>query len=249
MLSSCAPTQCNHSGSDSAHVENVQALSDNIRINTTERWLEFDATVCAIEDPDVTVPLYLEVAVCTWDTREYESLFATSAKPSTIHAGLLMLGLEPGAPGAWDTDDTNTLIPIPPTGPLVEISVLVTAPNGSGTSVPLASLIRFADEAPADVKDTPITWRFTGSQLIPNRTDPGRSIYRADIEGNIIGLSSFGGETIAPSTLHHPDLAVDPAFWIADFSTLPQTRTHVRIRIAPTEPIDPEDSGSTHTAR
>jgi len=71
-------------------------LSDSVRVNLTDRYVEFDAEAVAIEDPDVTVPLYLELAVCLWNTKEHESLFATAARPSNIHAGLLLLDARPG---------------------------------------------------------------------------------------------------------------------------------------------------------
>ena len=43
---------------------------------------------------------WLEQVACMVGTREHESLVVVEAKPSEVHAALLLLGLEPGTPKA-----------------------------------------------------------------------------------------------------------------------------------------------------
>ncbi len=123
----------------------------------------------------------LEVLVCAPDSREHEALVMADIRPSHIHAALIAIGAEPGAPGGliW-------------TGERFEMR----EPGGPAIAV------RLAPEAEkliwTDARDwfmtqprtnLPTRWLFTGSAL------DGDS-YRADIDGTIVGLVSFATEVV-----------------------------------------------------
>jgi len=63
---------------------------------------------------------YLEQIACGVASREHESLVVIKAKPSAIHAAMLLAGFEPGAPGKW-TYENNVLGTIAPTGEKLEV--------------------------------------------------------------------------------------------------------------------------------
>ena len=74
--------------------------SPGLRVSREARALEFDGTV-PIDVHGKAPRVFLEVLVCSRDTREHESLVVTDVKPSSVHAALLMLGMTPGTPGSW----------------------------------------------------------------------------------------------------------------------------------------------------
>ena len=76
-------------------------LAEGLRINRAERWLELDGFVpIDVRETDRTgyrLVRYLEcIAVTPVSGKDHEALIVTSVRPSTIHAALLTLGLEPG---------------------------------------------------------------------------------------------------------------------------------------------------------
>jgi hypothetical protein len=65
---------------------------------------------------------------------------------------------------------------------------------------------------------------FAGSRFVDN-------IYAADMDGTIVGLTAFGGETIAWTAMYHPDTDRMTPEWIADGRKLPKFRTKVIVTI------------------
>lgn len=57
----------------------------------------------------------LEMLICKSQTKEHESILAINADAYLIHAGLLLLGAQPGTPASYDTEFH------PPTGQVVDI--------------------------------------------------------------------------------------------------------------------------------
>eukprot|EP00913_Durusdinium_trenchii_P006317 g5929.t1 len=95
----------------------------HVRVDAARRVVEFDGIVpidCHHEDtPDV----YLEVIACTKGTREHEALVMTEARPSHVHAALLLIGLTPGAPGAPAGRGEGA---IEPSGDAVRVEIVYT---------------------------------------------------------------------------------------------------------------------------
>ena len=66
----------------------------------------------------------LEMFLCKKGTKEHESVVAIDSPAFVIHAGLLALGIEPGAPASFGSEF------VPPTGPKLEIVVHWVDPKG-----------------------------------------------------------------------------------------------------------------------
>lgn len=204
----------------------TREIFPHIRIATDRSFIEIDGFVPIDAHNEKTTIVYLEQLVCLRDTKDHESVVVTDAKPSNIHAALLLMGTQPGSPGAWDWEGEE-IRAIPPTG------------------APLIIEIIFADGAPVPATDTVITtradktltqlardtgdeFRFGGSEVI---TRQGRERYRADGEGTIIGLTTFGGEVIGWSYLFNPDSGIEDPHWIANKAVVPPFGTKAVVRI------------------
>lgn len=170
------------------------ALTPLVRANRAARTVEFDAV--AVLDVG-----FLEQFVCLAGTREHESLFAFEGRASDIHAALLFIGLEPGAPGSWrkatpDDPETGSIVAIAPSGPELSVEVIV----GAAQPEPIASFIRVAPLADGSERlAAPIDsfrFVFAGSRLRRDRRT-GEDRYVADGSGSLIGLVTFGDETVA----------------------------------------------------
>lgn len=75
-------------------------------------------------------------------------------------------------------------------------------------------------------------WVFAGSRLTPstNPNAPGE-VYRADVDGTIVGLSTFGSETLALTVPLNPEAAAEEPRWIAGPAT-PARGTKIVVRIS-----------------
>lgn len=209
-------------------------ILDGVRIDPERRLVEFDAVVAVdCHDPETPV-VYLEVICCTPDTREHEALVVTRIPPSFVHAALLAVGGEPGRPGGWRREG-ETIVPTPPSGSRVLISFVVR--DGAGREVvhdPAEWIVqldtgRTLREVMADT-----AWVFAGSRL---REFGGREVYDADGTGQLIGLHTFGSETIAWMHIESPEAAIDEPQWLTNNDLLPAIGTPVvvRLEVAPGE--------------
>lgn len=228
----------------------VREVFPHVRVDTAAHVVEFDAVVSPLLVKDERAPLfYLEVAACTPDTREHETLFVSKARPSHVHAAMLLIGLKPGEPGGWKLVE-DRLRPVNPSGDRVDVRVAVPDPTRPGESVeadPLDWIISvrdgrsIRDSAPAnDGGPSPTPgWVFAGSRMVngrraaePTGVEP-REVYEADGSGTLIGLATFGGETISWSRTFSPDASVDAPEWIAKLDATPPAGTAVVVRIRP----------------
>lgn len=189
--------------------------------------MEFDGEIAIDAHHPQTPRVYLEVLVCTHDTREHESVVVTRAKPSLVHAAMLACGLTEGSPGSWDWDETTkTLRAIPPTGDPLRVDLIV-----DGVARSLADYAVRADSgAPlSDSGPPPASFLFSGSTL---RLRGGADRYEADGAGTLVGLTTFGTETIAWSRMYSPDASLEDPVWIANSALLPPRGTKVQVRIS-----------------
>jgi hypothetical protein len=110
--------------------------------------------------------------------QEHESVLRTDARPSTIHFGLLALGVKPGEPA--HLDPTHKLW-FPPTGDPVKISCRYVL-NGVPMDVPAWRMMRSVKTK----KEMPrLDWVFDGSRMLPD----GR--YAADLTGYVVSIVNF----------------------------------------------------------
>jgi len=194
-----------------------------VYLDVGRRIVSFDGTVAIDAHNDKTPTVYLEAIVCTKDTKEHESLVMTEARPSHIHAALLLAGLIPGTPGSFDWTG-ETMRPVPPKGAEVEIRLIV-----AGADWDPRAWVKNA-RTDVNLRDTLRQSHFVFAGSL-ERVKQGATLYDADHSGTLIGLSTFGTETIAFSHLLNPDSGIEEPVWIADRRAVPRLGTLVRVEI------------------
>lgn len=183
---------------------------------------------------------FLEQYVCTVGTREHEALFAFDGKASDVHAALLLAGLEPGRPGYWrELDGSNgerTIELVPPTGP--EVSIRVRFADGTEHGIEWFARASPVELREADAATTPPSrFVFAGSKFVTNRRT-GVERYAADSAGSLIGLVTFGDETIASVEVIPDKSDVAAQIWEAFTERMPEPGTIVTIVIGAVKPVD-----------
>lgn len=221
--------------SDAAVGEHWVEVFPHVRIDVARGLVEFEGQV-PIDPHDPQTPhLFLEVVVCPWDTKEHEALVATHAKPSHVHAALLMLGAIPGQPGTWRWDpESGRMSAVPPEGSPVPVSLRYV--DGTGRPVeadPAEWIIDVRERRSLRARaGHDAGWVFAGSSLAPRPDGPG-GYYKADVEGTLIGLATFGVEAVAWNRVFSPEAAVSAPEWIADPAKLPPYRSKITVRLGP----------------
>lgn len=206
-------------------------LSPGIRADVSAKAVEFDAEVIVnLSDPKRTV--YLEVLACPRNTKEHESLVMTSVKPSMVHAAMLAAGFKPGAPVTW-REEAGKSVPTPATGDPVRVEFRWTDPaSGEARSAGPLEWVKNSKtgERASELKESG-GFVFAGSVMVKKPT--GGERYDADDAGTLIGLASFGSETVAWTRAFSPDSSVDAPVWIADRERVPKIGTKVVVRLTP----------------
>lgn len=174
----------------------IVELKPGLRVDRARGAVELDGVISLDAG-------WLEQVVCARGTREHESIFVPDARPSEIHAALLLAGFEPGRPGLWRELADGGLELVPPSGDPVEVLLRVDSGDrsegGTATSAaeyrPISMFIRDARTG-RPFPDRPFV--FAGSLFAPNPPSlgPGEH-YVADWTGSIIGLVTFGDEVVA----------------------------------------------------
>ncbi|MBX3389172.1 MAG: hypothetical protein KF691_06915 [Phycisphaeraceae bacterium] len=223
-----------------------------IRINLVEKAVEFDGTVPVNAHTKAGLRVFLETTVCGYDSKEHESLVVTKAKPSQVHAALLLIGLKPGKPGAWRREEKKW-IGVPPEGDEVEVKFLLTAPDGTiREDDPAEWIVNERDGKPLSQVAPDAKWVFAGSKLAQKKPLPrapgdgvgpepkppvenernGPEFYVADVEGTLIGLTSFGTETIGLTAMYNPDNDKEAPQWVASPEKTPEIGAKVTVRVS-----------------
>lgn len=224
---------------ETAKVEDGGGLREflpHVRIDVGARVVEFDGTVPIDAHAAGSPRVYLELLACSRDTREHESLVVTDASPSSIHAALLAIGLEPGAPGTYEWQGERP-VAVVARGPRVRVTVVVER-DGKEVEEALGSWAktvrdgRSFEETLAGAGGAGGAGGgglvFAGSVTAERN---GVTRYMADGAGTIVGLTTFGTEVVAPTAMYNPDAGVEEPHWIADASRVPKFGTAVRVRI------------------
>jgi len=179
---------------------------------------------------------FLEQYVCSPSTREHESLFVFEGKARELHAALLLAGFNPGAPGSWrevpppegqPNDGNQQFAAVPPTGDAIRITVVLP----DGTEHPLTHFVRASPLTPNTDALPPNDFVFAGSRFRPDRRT-GVERYLADGSGSIIGLVTFGDETIAAVDVVPDQVSVAPPVWEAFTERMPKPGTRLTLRLA-----------------
>lgn len=208
----------------------------HIRIDREARTIELDGVVPIDAHAKATTKVYLEVIACSPDTKEHEALVLTKAKASHLHAALLLLDLVPGRPGAFEWKGQQ-LTSTAPDGPALSITLHYTDAAGRPAAARPQDwvLVESTGKHLADA-DPPGRFLFAGSKI--DKTDTGER-YRADLDGTLIGLTTFGSEAIAWSLVYSPQADVQEPDWLADRERVPPYNTPVTIRIRPADAPEP----------
>ena len=209
---------------------------------------------------------FLEQYVCAVGTREHESLFVFEGKASELHAAMLLAGWTPGKPGSWrevppqptdaaeqarPTEEAQRLsdptarnqrfVAVPPSGEALELTVVM--PDGS--TRPLTYFVRASplgrpttEEVSGEPTKTPTPpnrFIFAGSRF---RTDPRTGVerYIADGSGSIVGLVTFGDETIAAVDVIPDQVSAAEPVWEVFTERMPKPGTRWTLRIERARP-------------
>ncbi len=196
-----------------------------VLLDEQTKIIELPGKIPIINKPADGTVVFLEQLVCTPDTKEHEVLVVVQAKPSHVHAALLLLGLEPGKPAEWKLEG-DKLVPVQPTGPELEIEFIYKDEHGAEhTATPSDWVINFKNRQEHLPQRFPV---FAGSAM--RKVSNNRERYYADSEGTLIGLATFGTEVIAwPDVFSHESSQHEPE-WIAS-PDMPPLDTPVTVRI------------------
>jgi hypothetical protein len=161
----------------------------------------------------------LEMFACPRGTKEHESIVAVLAPPSTIHAGLLAVGAQPGTPARFQPEYQ------PPTGTEIDIWVLWRDREGQPRKVRAQEWVRQARSK----RELAYPWVFVGSSFWVDEST-GKRHYNAD-GGDFICVSNFPTATLdipVESTQSDDDLLYE-----AFTERIPAAGTRVRLVLAP----------------
>lgn len=229
----------------------LREVFPHVRVDAQAKLIEIDAIVPIDAHDPQTPNVYLEVVLCTADSKEHESLVMTRARASHVHAALLLIGLQPGSPGRveWTpaTKDTPAKATrIAPTGDDVDITFRWNKPSGDTTPTSPTTVtespwdwIETIDAKTSQRSSIPPSsraqWLFAGSStrtnaIINERGDRG-TLYAADTAGTLIGLTTFGTETLALSQVLSPESSIDEPLYLASTSRTPKVGTKVVVVI------------------
>lgn len=212
---------------DAAEPAGFREVFPHVRVDIKEKIVQFDGIV-PIDAHDENAPwVFLEVVACSPDTKEHEALVMTQAKASHVHAALLLIGTHPGTPGKWKFENEQ-IIPIAPTGDVLRVELRFRTVDGLEKSFTPQEMIVNAKDQRKFGEGRDGRWVFAGSQMI---TRGGREWYDADGAGTLVGLTTFGSETIAWSEMISPEAAVEEPSWIADKATVPPAGTAITVTI------------------
>jgi hypothetical protein len=138
----------------------------SIRVYVQEKRIEIDGEI------KLGPGIMIEVFACTPTGKTHETVMIVDAMPSNVHAALLLIGLKPGKPVAFQGEDRM------PTGDPVKMSVRWKDGDKTKTVRAEDLLLNVRDKRPMK----PQTWVFCGSAMDPQSPKP----YLADMVGNII---------------------------------------------------------------
>ncbi|MFA9477256.1 YdjY domain-containing protein [Phycisphaerales bacterium AB-hyl4] len=189
-----------------------------VTVDLETRQLELEAVV-VLRDGD-----WLELLVCSPQTREHESILTVEARPSHIHLALLLLGYQPGSPMQWEQTDDGYLTR-PPQGELLSIYIAYEDDDGEEVEVPATDWIR---HEPTGETMAGNVWLFAGSVF---ERIHEQNLYVADLNGTIVSLVNFGDDLIARPTQVTDQ--TDEQRWNTYTERIPETGTSVKLRIRP----------------
>jgi hypothetical protein len=163
----------------------------------------------------------LEHLLCGTNTKEHESILATSAPAWRIHAGLLATGADPGHPVRFRPQFE------PPTGTPIQIDLEWVEQGRTQRA-----LARHWVKDLRDGKVLQTDWVFAGSEFYTD-PDTGQRLYAAN-EGDLFTVANFTS-AILDLPLPSPESDVDRLF-VANTEVIPPRGTWVTMILRPAKP-------------
>jgi hypothetical protein len=127
----------------------------------------------------------LELFACLRGSKEHESILSIPTKASFVHAALLAVGAEPGAPVQFRPKY------VPAHGSEIELTCVWKDADGKRHSARAQDWVRAVKTG----KPMTYSWVFGGSRFIKNPFTE-RMTYQADSDGDFICVSNFPGATL-----------------------------------------------------
>jgi hypothetical protein len=149
------------------------AYPAGLRVDTAQRRVELVATVAKREHDDVLKGA-IEYFLVSKGGKAYESVFETDVKADALDRALKQVGLKPGAPPAAQG--------AAPTGPGVQIEVLLKGENGAEKTLRAGELVLDVVEAKA-LSD--LSWTYTGSRMMEDPAT-GKRVLMAAQTNNLV---------------------------------------------------------------
>ena len=187
----------------------------HVQVDLAGRRILLEAELCQAD-------YMLEFLLCTWNTKEYESLLRTKARAAHLHAGLLALGLTPGKPARWSGAGESADF-LPPQGP--ELKIAFRWKDAQGQHELDAG--RWLASPKDKTKSPPTKWIFVGSEVLPD----GR--YWADLpeEGGIISVGNVASAVI--DVPFQSATALELREFVPETKLVPKAGTAVEVVITP----------------
>lgn len=247
-LAATQPTKPATTAEPQQPAESLREVFPGVRVDVANKLVEIDGTIPIdahrTNDKGQRLVVFLETLVCMKDSKEHESLVVTDAKASQAHAAMLLIGLAPGAPGSWKQEREGAAskwIGVPPIGS--RVAVTVAPKNADGTVGPETDALEWVvdqrDGRTLREIEPGVAYVFAGSKMVQARrrmidpeNQPRPEVYAGDLEGTVVGLTSFGTEAIGVTAMYSPDTAKEEPRWIAR-ETMPDVNSKVIVRIRP----------------
>jgi hypothetical protein len=144
-----------------------------VEVDREAREVRVESTMIAVDMP-------IEFLVIADGGPDHEAVLRTRAKPSHVHAGLLLLGLEPGSPVRYVEATRSSVAPF---GPPLRLSVRWVDAQGTTRDAPATSFLRSLRDGKL-MPDQPFI--FAGSMV---RDEDGT--YAADLAGYLVSIVNF----------------------------------------------------------
>ncbi len=223
---SSSPQEAKNDGSTAEQVQEKLNALPGIEVNLKQGYVDAAGKICLDEG-------MLELIATNEGGKEHESIIALKAKAKHIHLALLMLGAKPGTPPHWKyIEAQDRWLGIPPKGDLVRLSLVYRDGEGKERETPISEFIQNREGEQLTTSD----FIFAGSRIA--QSDDGKKNYMADVDGNIVSVSSFGDETLC---LPEPaSNANDQLIWEIDAEKLPRTGSAATLRMRPVGYTPPE---------
>jgi hypothetical protein len=219
-----------------------------IVVDYDTKTVEVEGFVPVDVSHEETSEIWIELIAEAHGVRDFEALISLNTEARSVHAALLMLGLEPGSPGRIDVDNTlpeRPLTKIDPTGPELLVRFRFELDGKEVIQDPCTWVID--PETGTVFSDLKPRFYFGGSSF---RTFAGEEWYMAKAEGTVVGLCTFGTidggtETVGCTPVLSPHSDNGDPVWYTINERVPPFDTKMTLLLTATETRAEDDVKAT----